>query len=65
MEIALSTADVVQRRLGVDLGLALGQALPALHSRQAAEVTRRVMVWAAQFDQDENLEDSHLLGQTN
>jgi hypothetical protein len=47
-EIALSTADVVQRRLGVDLGLALGQPLPPLHSRQAAEVTRRVMVWASQ-----------------
>lgn len=47
-EIALTTADVVQRRLGVDLGLALGQPLPPLHSRQAAEVTRRVMLWAAQ-----------------
>lgn len=47
-EIALATAEVVQRRLGVDLGLPLGQPLPPLHSRQAAEVTRRVMVWAAQ-----------------
>ncbi len=50
-EIALATADVVQRRLGVDLGLALGQPLPPIHSRQAAEVTRRVMMWAAQNDQ--------------
>jgi HEAT repeat protein len=49
-EIALNTADVVQRRLGVDLGLALGQPLPQLHSRLAAEVTRRVMVWAAQAE---------------
>jgi hypothetical protein len=49
-EIALATADVVQRRLGVDLGLALGEALPAVHSRQAAEVTRRVMQWATQND---------------
>jgi hypothetical protein len=48
-EIALATADLIQRRLGVDLGLALGQPLPAIHSRQAAEVTRRVMNWA-QFD---------------
>jgi hypothetical protein len=45
-EIALETADVVQRRLGVDLGLALGEPLPPNHSRQAAEVTRRLMQWA-------------------
>jgi hypothetical protein len=45
-EIALATADVVQRRLGVDLGLPVGQPLPQVHSRQAAEVTRRVMNWA-------------------
>ena len=49
-EIALATADVVQRRLNVDLGLAIGQPLPPIHSRQAAEVTRRVMMWAAQHD---------------
>jgi HEAT repeat protein len=49
-EIAVAVADVVQRRLGVDLGLPLGQPLPPVHSRQAAEVTRRVMVWA-QHDQ--------------
>jgi hypothetical protein len=47
-EIALATARVVQRCLGVDLGLPLGQSLPDIHSRQAAEVTRRVMMWAAQ-----------------
>jgi hypothetical protein len=47
-EIALATAEIVQRRLGVDLGLAPGQPLPPLHSRQAAEVTRRVMAWATQ-----------------
>ena len=46
-EIALATADVIQRRLGVDLGLGLGQPLPPLHSRQAADITRRVMTWAA------------------
>ena len=48
---------MVQRRLGVDLGLGLGQPLPPLQSRQAAEITRRVMQWASQFD-DENLDDS-------
>jgi hypothetical protein len=45
-EIALATAEIVQRRLGTDLGLALGQPLPAVQSRQAADVTRRVMTWA-------------------
>jgi hypothetical protein len=64
-EIALATADVIQRRLGVDLGMGLGQPLPPIHTRQAAEVTRRVMLWAAQFDQqdDDDMEDSHLLRQ--
>lgn len=45
-EIGLATAQVVQRRLGVDLGLAASGPLPSLHTRQAAEVTRRVMAWA-------------------
>jgi hypothetical protein len=57
-ELALATADVVQRRLGVDLGLGLGQPLPALHSRQATDITRRVMRWANQFDEAEELEKS-------
>jgi len=62
-EIAIATADVVQRRLGVDLGLGLGQPLPPVHSRQAAEITRRVMQWANRHaeDPDEMLEDSRLL----
>lgn len=46
-EMALAAADVVQRRLAVDLGLALGQPLPAVHSRQAAEIIRRLMKWAS------------------
>jgi hypothetical protein len=49
-EIALGIAQVVQRRLGVDLGLPRDQPLPPLHSREAAEVARRVLVWAAQQD---------------
>jgi hypothetical protein len=56
-ELALATAEVIQRRLGIDLGLGLGQPLPPVHSRQAAEITRRVMMWAAQNDADD-LEDS-------
>lgn len=49
-EIALATADIVQRRLGVDMGLALGQPLPQLNSRHAADVTRKVMKWALQSE---------------
>jgi hypothetical protein len=47
-EIALATAEVIQRRLGVDLGLPRGQPLPPLYSRQAADVARRVLLWATQ-----------------
>jgi hypothetical protein len=50
-EIALATASIVQQRLGVDLGLPVGQSAPPVHSRQAAEVTRRVMSWAAEANQ--------------
>jgi hypothetical protein len=46
-EIALTTAMIVQRCLGVDFGLSPHSPPPALQSRQAAEVTRRVMLWAA------------------
>ena len=49
-EIALATADVVQRRLKVDLGLVEGQPLPPLHSRAATDISRRVRSWASQFD---------------
>jgi hypothetical protein len=50
-EIALATAALVQRRLGVDLGLNLSEPLPPIHSRQAAEVTRRVLHWSTTNDQ--------------
>jgi hypothetical protein len=56
-EIALGTADVVQRRLGVDLGIGLGQALPPVNSRLAADIVKRLIVWANQGD-DEDLEQS-------
>jgi hypothetical protein len=49
-EMALATADVIQRRFGVDLGLPRGQAMPPLHSRLAAEVARHVLLWATQQD---------------
>jgi hypothetical protein len=50
-EIALATAALVQRRLGVDMGLSANDPLPPIHSRQAAEVTRRVLCWAANHNQ--------------
>jgi hypothetical protein len=59
-EIALATADVIQRRLGVDLGLGIGQPLPPVQTRQAAEIARRVMLWAVQNNDDENVEDSRV-----
>jgi HEAT repeat protein len=50
-EIALATAQVIQKRLGIDLGLPAGK-LPNIHSRIAADVARRVMFWATQHDVD-------------
>ncbi len=55
-EIALSTADVVQRRLGVALGLPRGQPLPPVQSKLAADVARKVLAWAS--NPEGNLEDS-------
>jgi hypothetical protein len=46
-EIALTVAQIVQRRLGVDMGIDLHH-VPVAHSRRAAEITRRVMEWAAE-----------------
>jgi len=51
-EIALATAEVVQRRLGIDMGLPRAQPLPPIQSRQAADVARRVLVWANQLEGD-------------
>jgi hypothetical protein len=49
-EIALSTAEVVQKRLGIELGLQQGHPLPPVQSRTAAEVVRRLLMWANQFE---------------
>ena len=45
-EITLAAASLVQKFVGVDLGLAVGGQLPATNSREAAEITRRVQKWA-------------------
>jgi len=55
-EIALATADVVQRKLRVEMGLPLGQPMPPVHSRQATEITRRVKAWA---NEEELLDAPH------
>jgi hypothetical protein len=52
-ELAIQAAVVVQRYLRVDLGLELGQPTPALHTRQAADVTRRVIQWATQQSKEQ------------
>jgi HEAT repeat protein len=46
-EIALTVAQIVQRRLSVDMGVDLHHVPPA-QSRRGAEITRRVMEWAAE-----------------
>lgn len=46
-EIAVAAAGLVQKYLGVDLGLPVGGELPATNSREAAEITRRLARWAA------------------
>src|SRR5262249_3146317 len=56
-EIALAVAQIVQRRLGVDLGLNL-QHPPERHNRAAAEVTHRVMEWAAVVPPEEEAPSS-------
>jgi len=47
-ELALSAAVIVQKYLQIDMGLALGEPPPPLHSREAAEVTKRIIDWARQ-----------------
>jgi hypothetical protein len=49
-ETALAVADVLQRRLGVDLGLPRNQPPPPVHSRLASDVARRVLMWASQIE---------------
>jgi len=48
IEALVATAEVVQRRLGIDMGLPRNQPVPAVHTRLAADVARRVMFWATQ-----------------
>ena len=45
-EIALVAAGIIQKYLGVDMGLPMGEELPNPNSRLAAEVTRRLIQWS-------------------
>ena len=45
-EIALAAAAIVQKYLSVDMALPVGAELPAINSREAADITRRVLKWA-------------------
>jgi hypothetical protein len=49
-DLVLATAEVVQRSLGVDLGLALGQGAAAVTGPRAIDVMRRLAAWANKPD---------------
>jgi hypothetical protein len=49
-DLALDTARIVQQCLNVDLGLTPGQPLPMANTPKAAEVSRRLMMWASRAD---------------
>jgi len=57
-DLLLSTAEVVQRCLGVDLGLALGQTSVSLTGPRAIDVMRRLAAWANRPDFAEELLNS-------
>lgn len=48
-ELALATADVVQRCLGVDLGLPTGP-MPPSASKLAADISRSLLAWGKQLE---------------
>jgi hypothetical protein len=54
-QLALAVARVVQKYLNLDMGLPLHEAIPTVQSKQGAEVTRRVMAWAARKPIEEPL----------
>lgn len=45
-QIGLAAAQTIQKYLGIDMGLPVGEELPHPNSRLAADVTRRVMKWS-------------------
>ncbi|HMP04232.1 MAG TPA: HEAT repeat domain-containing protein, partial [Gemmatales bacterium] len=57
-ELALDTARIVQNYLNVDMGLAVGQPPPPAGSPKAAEIARRLTLWAAKSESGESALDS-------
>jgi HEAT repeat protein len=55
-EITLAAAGLVQKYLGVDLGLPVGGQLPKINTREAADITRRVLKWASDPGSQANTE---------
>jgi hypothetical protein len=49
-DLALDTARIVQQCLNVDLGLSPGQPMPMPNTPKAAEISRRLMMWATRVD---------------
>jgi hypothetical protein len=58
-ELALDTARIVQQFLNVDMGLAVGQPLPPAGSPKAAEIARRLTIWAAKSESGESALDTN------
>lgn len=58
-ELALDTARIVQNFLNVDMGLAVGAPPPPAGSPKAAEIARRLTLWAAKSESGENALDTN------
>ena len=56
-ELALDTARIVQHCLNIDLGMAIGQAMPHPSSPRAADITRKLLQWAMQSEPSQNAID--------
>ncbi len=57
-ELALDTARIIQTCLNVDMGLAVGQAPPPPNSAKAAEIVRRLTLWAQKTEGNDNALDT-------
>lgn len=58
-ELALDTARIVQQCLHVDLGLAVGHGLPPANSPKAAEVARKLLMWATRPEAESALDTGY------
>jgi hypothetical protein len=58
-ELALDTARIVQNYLNVDMGLAVGAPPPPAGSPKAAEIARRLTLWAAKSESGDSALDTN------